>query len=121
ARALIRKLAEEVAQLCGTDMVTAYLYNDEGELERTASVGLSPHFAREIEKLGQAQWTVSNLVTTDKPRVVRTVTKAPYPSPLHKLAASEGVATIVSVPMVYQEKLVGILLLFQTFARDIAE
>jgi signal transduction histidine kinase len=121
ARALTKKIAEEGARLCGTDLASVYIYSDEQELERTASVGLSQHLAREIEKLGRAQWAVNNLVASNKPRIARTVAQAPYPSPLHKLAASEGIAAIISVPMIYQDKLMGILLVFQTVARDITE
>lgn len=121
ARVLIRKIAEESAQLSGTRMASVYVYNDEGELERATSVGLSPHFAREIEKLGRSQWAISSLVASNKPGVVRTVSSAPYPSPMHKLASSEGIAAIVSVPMLYQEKLVGVLLLFQTTIQKTSE
>lgn len=121
ARTLANKVGEEAAGFCATDMASVFLYNDEGELDRVTSIGLSSRFAQEIEKLGKAQWVVSNLVTSNRPRVLRMVSQIPYPSPLHKLASAEGIAAIISVPMIYQDKLAGIMLLFQAVAHDVTE
>ena len=120
-RALIKRLAEEGAQICGTQMASVYLYNDEGELDRAVSIVLPHDFAREIEKMGRTQWTASDLVHSDRPATVRTVTQPPFPSPIHKLAASESIVWMVAVPMIYLEKLIGILLLFQRTDMDVSE
>src|SRR5438309_7339341 len=101
--AVIESVAAEAAQLCGTTMSSVLLFSDEGELERSASVGLSTHFAREIDKLGHTDWAPKYLAGSNKPFVITVKTGTSHPSPIHKLVASEGLSEVVSIPLLYSD------------------
>src|SRR5436190_23644722 len=115
---VIEPIAAEAAQLCGTSMASIYLFSDEGELEGSAFVGLPARFAREMEKLVRTDWAPKDLAGANQPFVVAVKTGTHQPSPIHKLVASEGLAQLVSIPLVYADKLIGVVVTYRAGKRE---
>ena len=68
--------------------------------------------AREIEKLGRTEWAANYLASAKRPFEIRIAPGEHYPSPIHKLAASEEVVSLISIPLIYGDKLVGLIMLY---------
>src|SRR5205823_10221282 len=92
-------------------------YDEAGEFERASYVGLSTHFAHELDKLGRTEWIGQYLAGGKRPLVLEIAPGARQPSPIHKLVASEGMAQCVSVPLTSDTQLMGLLVLFHARAR----
>lgn len=111
-RALVLGVAQEAAQLCNSRMASVYLYNDDGELEFAAGTGLPTRLAEEIDRLGRTQAATAFLTDPARPTVLHPTPAEHYPSPLYKLAVDEGIRTLISVPLIYRGRLIGIMLIY---------
>ena len=109
---VIKRLIEDIAKFCGSSMGAVYLYADDDDLERFVAVGLLPQFTREVEKAGHNRWAVEDLVRGGAPPLLHTVGEGPYPSPIHRLAAQNGIAEFMAMPLEYVNRPLGVLLVF---------
>jgi signal transduction histidine kinase len=108
----LQQIAREAVRLTAADAASLFLYNEVGEFERAASDGLSTRISHELEKLGRTEWVGQYLVTGKKPLVLEIPRGTRQPSPIHRLASVEGMAQIVAVPLLFGQRLTGLLLLY---------
>jgi signal transduction histidine kinase len=111
-RAIVKLIADESAQMAATGKATVFLFNDDGEVDSTSSVGLPQGFAHEVERLGRGQWALSGFMKADLPQVVSTKPGGPYSTPLHKLAALEGLTTLGYAWMTYATRIMGLVVIY---------
>src|SRR5438034_4586023 len=113
----LQQITSQAIQLAGAGAGSLFLYGEAGEFERASYVGLSTHFAHELDKLGHTEWIGQYLAGGKKPLVLQIAPGTRQPSPIHKLASTEGIAQCVSVPLTSDTQLMGLLILFHARTR----
>lgn len=116
---VLRRITEAVLQLMDIKLCSVMLLNDKRELVLSAVSGGSEHYSHR-PNLSVSNSLVGDVVVQRQPLQVFDVRKAPkYKS--SAMARRERLASLLSVPIEFREKLIGILNIYTSKPREFGD
>ena len=115
---MLEEVLVVIAGMCGTGMGSLFLSRGSGELDMIASTGLPPRLRRELKHLASDGPLGRYVSRLEKAGVYFTSHSGSHPSSIHYLAASEGLGTVVTVPLTYAGERCGSIFLYHSTERN---